>query len=87
MTNLLQNRARCVSMPLSFNVYMYYDSTHIHIKWLAEVRGGGVPLKYLLFPLHLIIQELLEDNGVHLRELAFKMGNLVKHSTIKYRSH
>ena len=28
----------CLSMPLIYNVY--YDSTHIHAKWLAKAQGG-----------------------------------------------
>ena len=41
----------CLSMSFTYNVY--YDSIHIHIKWLAEAHGvgGGENLKKLfLFP-------------------------------------
>ena len=36
----------CLSMPLTHNVYN--ESTHIHTKWLAEAKGGGVSRKLFL---------------------------------------
>ena len=72
-------------MQLIYNVY--YDSTHIHAKWLAEARGGG---EYLLktFPVSIMFNDkirLLPKNEVLV--LRNQKTNIVSYGELRGINH